>query len=47
MGAGLLAKAAYQTPPSAWLIISHLTTPTKVLPGMLAIFLTTLTINAA
>lgn len=31
---------------SDWLIISQLTTPTKVLPGMLAIFLTTLTITA-
>ena len=42
----MLAKAPYQTPQALWLIISQLTTPTKVLPGMLAIFLTTLTITA-
>jgi predicted permease len=42
----LLPIAVDQTTRAAWLIISQLTTPTKVLPGMLAIFLTTLTITA-
>ena len=42
----MLPIAVDQTTGFPWLIISQLKTPTKVLPGMLAIFLTTLTITA-